>query len=111
MNNVLECNFIIPIFIISGSDEKELIEICKKRNIINFTKIYGSPANKFVNFKNVYFPFGVIYLSKVNTYLKYKNFYNRKTMFYKIKTSQCYEIDDIHDFICVQAVIKKIGRL
>ncbi len=79
----------------------------KIKNLFNLKK---NNLNR-QNFKKVYFPFGVIYLSKVNTYLKYKNFYNRKTMFYKIKTSQCYEIDDIYDFMCVQTVIKKIGKL
>lgn len=79
----------------------------KIKNLFNLKK---NNLNR-QNFKKVYFPFGVIYLSKVNTYLKYKNFYNKKTMFYKIKTSQCYEIDDIYDFLCVQTVIKKIGNL
>ena len=32
-------------------------------------------------------------------------------MFYKIKTNQCYEIDDIYDFHCVEAIMKKIGKL
>ena len=63
------------------------------------------------NFKKIYFPFGVIYLSKVDTYLKNQTFYNKRTMFFKVKINQCYEIDDIYDFNCVETIIKKEKKI
>ena len=53
-----------------------------------------------------YFPYGVIYLSKVKMLKKYKNFYQKKTIPYLIERWQNYEIDDIFDFICVEAILK-----
>ena len=81
-----------------------------KNKIKNLFNLKNKNLNR-QNLKKIYFPFGVIYLSKVNAYLKNKTFYNNKTMFYKIKTNQCYEIDDIYDFHCVEAIMKKIGKL
>ncbi len=54
-----------------------------------------------------YFPYGVIYLSKIKTLKKYKTFYQRKTIPYFIKRWQNYEIDDIYDFICVEAILRQ----
>lgn len=42
-------------FVISGSDQKELIGIFNKRNLnIYFTKILGSPKNKYENIKYLF---------------------------------------------------------
>lgn len=54
----------------------------------------------------VYFPYGVIYLSKTDTLKKYKTFYQARTLPYFIERWQNYEIDDIYDFICVEAILK-----
>ena len=58
---LLECNYVpgvlefihqvnslgIPIFVVSGSDEKELIDIFRQRGILDlFERVYGSPVNK-----------------------------------------------------------------
>lgn len=55
---------------------------------------------------NVYFPYGVMYLSKVDTFKKYKTFYQERTIPYYIERWQNYEVDDIYDFICAEAIIK-----
>lgn len=54
----------------------------------------------------VYFPYGVIYLSKVEALKKHKTFYQGRTIPYFIERWQNYEIDDIYDFICVEAILK-----
>jgi len=59
---------------------------------------------------DVYFPYGVVYISKTDKLMRYKTFYQDRTGFYLIERWQCYEIDDIYDFICVEAIIKeKLG--
>lgn len=55
----------------------------------------------------VYFPYGVIYLSKVDALKKYKTVYQEKIIPYFIERWQNYEIDDIYDFMCVEAIIKQ----
>ena len=56
--------------------------------------------------EDVYFPYGVIYISKVDELLHYKTFYQPKTGYYLIERWQCYEVDDIYDFICIEAILK-----
>ena len=54
-----------------------------------------------------FFPYGVIYASKVEVLKKKKTFYHQKTIPYFIGRWQNYEIDDIYDFICIEAILKK----
>lgn len=53
-----------------------------------------------------YFPYGVAYIIKTNTFLEEKTFYSRKNTFFKIKRYQCFEIDDIYDFLAVENIMK-----
>lgn len=53
----------------------------------------------------VYWPFGT-FMTKTDTLLREKSFYPSRLTHYKIKRYQCYEIDDLYDFLCVEAVMK-----
>jgi CMP-N-acetylneuraminic acid synthetase len=53
-----------------------------------------------------YFPYGVAYVIKVATLLAEETFYPRRSTFHLLKRYQGYEIDDLHDFLCVEAVMK-----
>lgn len=55
--------------------------------------------------ERVYFPYGVIYLSKVNQLLSAKTFYTEHTIPYEIERWQNYEVDDLFDFICIEAIM------
>jgi len=53
-----------------------------------------------------FFPYGVIYAVKTSALKKHPTFYQKKTLAYPIERWQNYEIDDIYDFICVEAILK-----
>ena len=53
-----------------------------------------------------YFPYGVIYLSSVKALRKENSFYQKNTIPYYINRWQNYEVDDIYDFNCIEAVLK-----
>lgn len=55
-----------------------------------------------------YFPYGVAYIVKTATLLKEKTFYTEKNTFYEIKRYQCYEIDDIYDFLAVENILQYV---
>jgi CMP-N-acetylneuraminic acid synthetase len=57
-----------------------------------------------------YFPYGVAYIVKVHSLLSEQTFYTGRCCYYLIKRYQAYEIDDLHDFICVEAVMKHERR-
>ncbi|MHA1384773.1 MAG: acylneuraminate cytidylyltransferase family protein [Candidatus Helarchaeota archaeon] len=56
--------------------------------------------------EKAYFPYGVAYIAKKDKLIKFRTFYMEKSCFYIIKRYQCYEIDDIYDFIVVEAIMK-----
>jgi CMP-N-acetylneuraminic acid synthetase len=58
-----------------------------------------------------YFPYGVAYIVKTDSLLREKKFYTERCCHYLIKRYQGYEIDDLHDFLCVEAVMKHERRL
>lgn len=53
-----------------------------------------------------YFPYGVAYIIKTKTLLKEKTFYPVRTTYHVIKRYQCYEIDDIYDFLAIENIMK-----
>jgi CMP-N,N'-diacetyllegionaminic acid synthase len=56
--------------------------------------------------KDVYFPYGVFYISYTKNLIEDRTFYQTKTIPYFIERWQNYEIDDIYDFLCIEAVLK-----
>jgi CMP-N,N'-diacetyllegionaminic acid synthase len=53
-----------------------------------------------------YFPYGVAYIVKTKSLLDEKTFYTKRNTFYEIKRYQCYEIDDIYDFLAIENIMK-----
>jgi len=53
-----------------------------------------------------YFPYGVAYIVKARTLLEEKSFYPNRTTHKMIKRYQCYEIDDIYDFLAIENIMK-----
>ena len=53
-----------------------------------------------------YFPYGVAYIVKTKTLFEEKSFYPRRTTHRIIKRYQCYEIDDIYDFLAIENVMR-----
>ena len=66
-----------------------------------------SPIHQRQQLPRTYFPYGVIYLSTVYALKKWKTFYQERTIPYFIERWQNYEIDDIWDFLCVEAVLQE----
>ena len=58
-----------------------------------------------------YFPYGFAYIVKVATLLGEETFYPRRSTYHLLKRYQTYEIDDLHDFLCVEAVMRHERKL
>jgi N-acylneuraminate cytidylyltransferase/CMP-N,N'-diacetyllegionaminic acid synthase len=56
-----------------------------------------------------YFPYGVAYIVKMVPFLEEKTFYTKRNTFFEIKRYQCYEIDDIYDFLAIENIMKYKG--
>lgn len=74
-------------------------------------KIDGGYIRPFIDDKEdrinkIYFPYGVIYISKIQALRDYRSFYQKRTIPYFIERWQNYEIDDICEHICNEAIYK-----
>jgi len=59
------------------------------------------------DYPDVYFPYGVFYGAKIESLLKHKTFYTDRAMPHFIERWQNYELDDVFDFLCIEAVMKE----
>ena len=64
--------------------------------------------NRRQDLKEFYFPFGVAYVIKTEIFKKERSFYPKKLGHYRIEDWQCHEIDDYWDWVCVEAIMKKV---
>ena len=54
---------------------------------------------------------GSLYISDIATLLKEKGFYHQHTLGYKVAKWQSFEIDDLTDFICIEAIMKNLNEI
>lgn len=54
-----------------------------------------------------YYPYGVAYIVKTATLLAEKTFYPSRTTHKVVQRYQCYEIDDLYDFLAVENIMKR----
>ena len=62
------------------------------------------------DYEPIYFPYGVGYIAKTEILIKEKTFYTQRCTGYLIERWQCYEIDDIYDLICIEAILAERMR-
>lgn len=56
--------------------------------------------------EKAFFPYGVAYISKIPSLLSQRTFYPERCGSYQIKRYQCYEVDDLHDFTCIESIMR-----
>lgn len=83
--------------------------VIKKLSIKGFMVPYvkrPEQATGRQGFSPAYFPYGVIYITKVDAFYKYHGFYQPKTIPYFVERWQCYEVDDIYDFMVIETILR-----
>lgn len=60
---------------------------------------------------DIYFFDGTIYISEVKAFFKNQTFYHNRTLAYIIPRWKSIEVDEIFDFICVEAITKNIEKI
>lgn len=65
----------------------------------------GARVTRRQDLDRAFFPYGVVYLSKVSSLRETRGFYPKRTMPLLIERWQNYEIDDMFDMLCVEAIL------
>lgn len=66
-----------------------------------------SAAGRRQDIQELYFLEGSLYISDVTVFLKKKTFYHNRTLPYIVPKWKSFEIDQMVDFICVEAIMKQ----
>jgi len=82
--------------IVKKIDNNTLVPFCKELEL----------TTRRQENEEAYFPYGVGYLVDVKVFKNERVFYTKRNDFYKIKRYQCYEIDDIYDFLAIENIMK-----
>lgn len=104
--------------LLSKPNAKAIVGICKtesqnpaflvKKDSCNFLVGYEDKDMKILrrqDIKDVFFFEGSIYVSQVDILLHKKTFYHERTIGYVVPKWKSFEIDDIDDFIMVEALL------
>ncbi len=79
------------------------------KNFIQGYEDKGMTVLRRQDIKDVYFFEGTIYVSKTKTLLNKETFYHENTIGFEVPKYKSLEIDDIDDFVMVEAVMKYKG--
>ena len=60
------------------------------------------------DYEPAYYPFGAIYIVSTPAYQRERTFYTARCTYFELERYQCYDIDDLYDFMCVEAVMKHV---
>jgi len=107
INNEISADSVVSVGAIALEHPYIAKKIDEKGYLKPFFEI-NKKATRRQELSTAYFPYGVLYLAKISTLKKHKTFYQRRTLPLFIKRWQNYEIDDIWDFICIEAILEKI---
>lgn len=94
--------------IVSVGEVREHPSIVKKienDRIVPFVAT-GKTTYRRQDNEEAFFPYGVAYIAKLATLLTERTFYPVRCGYYRLKRYQNYEVDDLHDFVCIESVMK-----
>jgi len=86
-----------------------LTKIKKNGNIKPYLK--NVEAVRRQSLSPLYFFDGSLYISKVDTILKKKTFYHDKTLPYITEKYKSFEVDDMIDYVCIEAILKNKKKI
>lgn len=104
LNNTNGAESIVGISKVESTHPDFLVEL--KNGFLSFPDSNQQPRiQRRQDLKTIYFYEGSLYISKTNAYLE-KEFYHNKTLGYIVPRWKSLEIDEIEDFIMIEAIMK-----
>lgn len=88
------------------SEHPSIMRRLEGLNIVPFSSNLTQTTRRQDN-EPAYFPYGVAYVAKTQSLLEEKTFYTKRSTYFKLLRYQAYEIDDLCDFWCTQAIMRE----
>jgi N-acylneuraminate cytidylyltransferase/CMP-N,N'-diacetyllegionaminic acid synthase len=106
VNNIKRAESIVGVCALDATHPEFLVTI----NPEGFLSLYGgkkfSEPTRRQDLSKLYFFEGTIYISTIEALFKNKGFCHEKTLAYIVPKWKAFEVDDLIDFFCVEAVLK-----
>ena len=86
-----------------------IMKLTSKGYLRPFTDKYlnfGDASHEMQKNEKCYFPYGGIYISKTETLRRSRTFYGDKLIPYLVEKWQNYEMDDVYDYLCIEAIAR-----
>ena len=103
------CDIDMAIEILLESKADSIVGICNENGLISGYENKDMRVLRRQDIKDVYFFEGTIYVSKTDVLLDKKTFYHDNTIGYEVPKYKSLEIDDIEDFVMVEAIMNYKG--
>ena len=95
---------VVSVTMAEGSHPSFVYEIDSNNYLIPYTGEHPSDLRR-QDIKDMYFLDGTIYCSTIKDFKKKKTFYHESTIAYCVPKWKSYEVDDIYDFLIIEAII------
>lgn len=76
-----------------------------------FLKLKFGSVYRRQDIEDVFYFEGSLYISDLSVFLKKLSFYHERTLPYVVPKWKAFEVDDMTDLICIEAIIKNMDRL
>ncbi len=108
-NNTVNAKAIVGVTAVEDSHPDFCLSVNNKGCIVSYQENFSSPRRQEIS--DVYRFDGSLYISDISTLLEKKSFYHQQTLPYIVPKWKSFEIDDLTDFICIEAIMKNLTLL
>ena len=105
MNNNVGAVSIVSVSKVEAAHPAFLAKVDKKKRLTPYNKTFPSSIRR-QDIEDLFFVEGTVYISEVKELLKRRGFYHNKTLGYVVPKWKALEVDDITDFVCIEAIMK-----
>lgn len=102
-------NSIVGVSVIEAAHPEYSVKKIKKDIIVPAFSNDFSSLQRRQEIEKLFFLEGSLYVSDVAAFKDTKNFYHSKTMGYEVPRWKSFEIDELVDFICIEAILSNLS--
>jgi N-acylneuraminate cytidylyltransferase/CMP-N,N'-diacetyllegionaminic acid synthase len=109
--NRMKADSIVGVSLLEGTHPAFVVSIHQNGLIQPFLAEDFRGAGRQQDISELYYFEGSLYISDVNVFIEKKAFYHDRTLPYVVPKWKAFEVDDIVDFLCVEAIMRNIEKI
>ena len=102
---------IVGISMVEGTHPAFDVVLDERKRIHPYLQEGFDAVTRRQEIENLYFLDGSLYISDIEVLLKRQGFYHERTLGFKMPKWKSFEVDDIVDFFCIEAIMNNRDRI